>query len=239
MKRRARLLAVLTLAAFTLAACLEGIPGFEDPALLSAEERQIRKIEQQRLTQSIGIGCLVGSASGLLLGNDEDRKQNILLGTAVGCAVGFAAGQYINTRSAQFSNSQQHSRALIAAADKDIQQYRSLNSTTRSLVSQQRSKVAKLNREFSAGTISSEGYRTQISSAGKNLRTLENQSKAMNDQINVMKTDAGAIRSNGGSSSAINQRISSLESEKRQLDSQRRALANIYDDVPPAVNLNL
>ena len=241
MKNRLRVITALTLLALTLSACVEGVPmvSSEDASQLSAEERQIRQIELQRLAQSVGIGCVIGGLSGLLLGNDQDRGRNVLIGTAAGCIVGFAAGQYINTRTAHFGSSQEQSRALIAAADRDIQKYRSLNATTRSLVSQQRTKVNGLNRQLAAGEITAEGYRARMSSAGRNLQTLQNQSRAINDQVNVMKSDASAIRANNGNPAALSQRIAILEAEKRELDSQRRSLSRIYGGIPPQVNLTL
>ena len=126
-------------------------------------------------------------------------------------------------------------RSLIAAADRDIANYRSLNSTSSRLITQQRNRVRQLNRQLANNEISAEGYRTRLASARNKVRSLDSGIADISKQIEVMSSDRDAIRASGKSTGGLSGRISALQSERRTLESRRRALASVYDEVPDSV----
>jgi septal ring factor EnvC (AmiA/AmiB activator) len=234
-----RLIAALTISVFSLTACVETM-GPENAANLTAEEQQIRQIERDRLQQSALVGCAAGAVLGVLASaNSSNRGRDIAVATLAGCAAGFAFGAYVNARTQQFSSSQQQSQALISAADQDIRRYDSLNRTASRLVESQRQKVASLNRQLSSGQITADAYRAQVASAGRNLSILQNQERAIADQITTMRRDVASVQAGGGNAAGLNQRIARLEQERNELAAKRNDLARVYRTVPAEVGLNL
>ncbi len=237
-------ISALLAATLMLMACddipLPGNLAPENAQFLSAEENQIRQVERKRVQTATAVGCIGGGLIGGVVANQSDlsRNQQILV-AGVGCALGGlagrASGQYVNTRTRDFSNQQQGYRSIIAAADQDIANYRSLNATTSRLVGQQRSKVARLNAQYKAGSLQKDQYRAQIASADTNLRTLRNQTSAIDKQISVMQEDSQKISQSGASTSQLDTRIARLRAEKTRLESNRSALARVYSDVPSDV----
>lgn len=228
-----KLAAMLGIVAITLTGCIA-----EDPSLLSAEERSIRAIEQQRKNTAIAVGALAGGGLALIATRDQSREEQlrgVALGVLAGGLAGFATGEYVNTRTRQFSNEQQTLRSLIAAADRDIANYRGLNETSRRLINQQRNKVRQLNRGLANNTQTTESYRTQIASASNNIRSLDTGIRDISKQISVMREDRDGLRANNKPTAGLSSRIASLEAEKRTLESRRRALASVYDEVPDSV----
>lgn len=236
MKLFSKLTAILALSAMTLAGCMEGM--VEDPALLSAEERQLRQIERERNSTAIAVGAAAGALVGAAATQNRPRDEQmagILIGAMIGGMAGSATGSYVNARAREFSSEQNGYRAAIAAADQDIRNYQSLNQTTSRLVSQQRSKVSRLNGQLRQGSISEEEYRVQIASARNNVRSIDNAIGDISKQIQVMRDDSNTRRANGKPTGDLNNRINSLEAQKRTLESRRRAMAEVYDDVPASV----
>lgn len=161
--------------------------------------------------------------------------QGMLIGAIIGGMAGSATGSYVNARAREFSSEQNGYRASIAAADQDIRNYQSLNQTTSRLVSQQRSKVSRLNGQLRQGSISEKEYRVQIASARANVRSIDDAIGDISKQIQVMRDDSNTRRANGKPTGDLNNRINSLEAQKRTLESRRREMADVYDDVPASV----
>lgn len=236
MKLFSKLTAILALSAMTLAGCMEGM--VEDPALLSAEERQLRQIERERNSTAIAVGAAAGALVGAAATQNRPRNEQmagILVGAMIGGMAGSATGSYVNARAREFSSEQNGYRAAIAAADQDIRNYQSLNQTTSRLVSQQRSKVSRLNGQLRQGSISEEEYRVQIASARNNVRSIDDAIGDISKQIQVMRDDSNTRRASGKPTGDLNNRINSLEAQKRTLESRRRAMVDVYDDVPASV----
>ena len=232
-----RFTAILGVVALTLTGCDESLTT-EDPSLLSAEERSIRNIERQRTETAVAVGAGLGVLTGLAATQGQSREEQLrgaLIGGLIGAAAGAATGEYVNTRTRQFSNEQQALQSLIAAADRDIANYRSMNATSANLIQQQRSKVRQLNSRLSNGTESVEGYRAKIASATNNLRSLDKGIVDISKQIEVMKSDNNDLRAAGKSTGQLPNRIASLEQQKRVLEARRRELASVYNEVPDAV----
>lgn len=244
MKLFSKLTAILALSAMTLAGCMEGM--VEEPALLSAEERQLRQIERERNSTAIAIGAAAGAVLGAAATRDcprdqqqkkcrDEQMKGMLIGAIIGGMAGSATGSYVNARAREFSSEQNGYRASIAAADQDIRNYQSLNQTTSRLVSQQRSKVSRLNGQLRQGSISEKEYRVQIASARANVRSIDDAIGDISKQIQVMRDDSNTRRANGKPTGDLNNRINSLEAQKRTLESRRREMADVYDDVPASV----
>lgn len=232
-----KLPAILGIVALSLSGCVDNFAP-EDPSLLSSEEQSIRAIERQRTQTAVAVGAGAGALIGLVATRNqsrEDQFKGILIGGLLGAAAGFATGEYVNTRTRSFSSDQQALQSLITAADRDIANYRSLNNTSSRLITQQRAKVRQLNGRLSSGAVSAESYRTQVASAANNIRSLDKGVSDIDKQIAVMKTDRDNIQAAGKSAGGLSSRISRLEAEKRTLESRRRSLASVYDEVPDAV----
>lgn len=258
MIHKSKAVLVLTIAAFGLTACDESIPGLptslaslsgglpgfnsaEDTSLLSPEERQLRQVERtrrNRVAQATGLGCVAGGAGAWLKNQIEGRSTSVgdvAVGAALGCAIGLAAGVYINSRTKSYASEQERYRALIAAADQDIAEAQSLNSTTSRLITQQRQKITRLNNQYAAQQISREDYRAQIASAKNNTVAIDNQIKALSGQANLIREDAAKIKATGTDTSDLERRISGLEKQRADLEQKRRQLTSLYNDVPPDV----
>lgn len=232
-----KLTAVLAIVALTLSGCNENFVA-EDPNLLTADELRIRSIESQRKQTAVLVGAGAGALVGLIAkrnGSREEQLRAALIGGVIGGLAGFATGEYVNTRTRQFSSDQSALRSLLAAADRDIANYRGLNSTSARLIDQQRAKVRRLNRRLANGEENAESYRTKLASARTNVGSLDRGITDINKQIDVMKADRDAIQAARKSTGGLSGRISSLERQKRTLETRRRALANVYDEVPDSV----
>ena len=249
---------IVTIAAFGLAACDEsisglptslaslsgGLPGLsaaEDTGALSPEERQLRQVERtrrNRVAQATGVGCVAGGAAAWLKNQIEGNStsvSDVAIGAALGCSIGFASGIYINSRTKSYASEQERYRALIAAADQDIAEAQSLNTTTSRLITQQRRKISRLNNQYAAQQISRDDYRAQIASAKNNAVAIDNQIQGLSGQAKLIREDAAKIKATGTDTSDLERRISGLEKQRADLEQKRRQLTSLYNDVPPDV----
>lgn len=227
-----------------LSACATGPGGMfssEDEALLTPEEREIRRVETERKQQAAAIGCALGGGVAFLASTQTDTSPlakglMTIGGCLVGGLAGFAAGDYLNARTQEYASEQAGYRALIQGAEEDVARYRAFNRTASQIVSQQREKVARLNAEYTSGVLTKEQYEDQIASADNNVEILENQKKSLEESLGYMRGDVDRLRQAGVSTSELESKIAELERERDTLQGRIVALSGVYGDVPPEVS---
>jgi len=208
-------------------------------APLSAEEQQLRNleqqrfVEQQRLKTATTIGALGGAVVGAIVADSQDMDETetlaaTFIGGLLGAAAGQATGQYVNTRTQAFANEQDQARALIASADQAIASSAQFNRTASRLIEQQEKKIANLNSQLQSGAITEADYRGRIRSANANLATL-------NNQIDVTRDNIKALRRSTGNAPGLERKIPQLEEQLRILEGFRDGLQDVYGRVPPSV----
>lgn len=205
-------------------------------------------MEKKRVAQSVAVGCLTGAIVaqlavqgnpkfegeiGQVLGQLGLDKKTVI--AAIGCGAGKLSGDYVNSRSREYGNAQAGYKAMIAAADRDIARYKSLNDTTSRLIKQQRAKIASLNKQYKAKQITKQQYRDQIASSKDNVKVIDAQRTDLKKQVTLMKKDSKALAKSGTNPNSLNQKIVSLEKQLIALDNQRTAMVKAYNDVPPEV----
>ncbi len=231
MTRRERLrrgtIAVVA-AASLLSACVTSGAG------LSADEQQLRQTERIRLAQGVVGGAVLGAAAGALLaaalgGDDRQIAHGAIAGAAVGGVAGAADAGNVNAHARAQYEQQQSLENQIAAADRNIAEYRKVTDAARRIAASERASIARLNGEFARGEVTAAQYRAELVNARGNLAALTSQIR--NAEQDIADLDqSGASGHPAGAS-----RKARLVEEKTRLEQERATLERIYLGVPSQV----
>ncbi len=226
--------AVVAILSMMLGACVTS-DGQEDPASLTAAERDLRKkTEEQRKSDSAVTGAIAGAVAGALLGallGGRNAAAGALIGAAAGGlaggAIGYGYGSYMNARARSYSNAEARASAVTQSANNTLTYYNQVNGSARVILREQEAKVARLNEDYRNRAISKEQFQKALASANNNEANIKQQLDGLDSQLNAMKTDPQAAR--------LAQQIQQLQQQRDSLKDTYDRLLQIYGTVPAEI----
>ncbi len=233
-----RVIAAVAAIAFLASACEMPEAG-EDPSTLTAAEKDLRtKTEQQRKAESTVAGAaggaVLGAITGYLIGGWSGAAIGAATGGVAGAAMGYGYGSYMNARARQYSNAEARAAAVTQSANQTLAYYDQVNASARTILSEQETKVARLNDEYQRKAITKEQYRSQLASASTNAADLNQQLAGIDTQLSNMRSDPQAA--------ALAVQIEQLQEKRNSLKETYDRLLQLYgtvpDDVRPAMTVS-
>lgn len=231
------LLAATVSLALLLGGCVpeggQALQSSAPPPGMSQAELDLRtKTEQQRKVEggvagAIGGAILGGIVGAVVGGNIQSAVIGAAGGAIVGGALGVGYGSYMNAKARTYSNAQARYSAVSQGAAETIAYYNDINASARTILTEQRAKVAQLNQAYRSGTITKEQYREQLASAGPDQNNLNEQIKGIEKQISAMQGDVQA--------SELTQQIQQLQLQRDSLKGTYAQLIQLYGTVPAEV----
>ncbi len=129
---------------------------------LSAEQRALR--EQQQSYARVRVGAAAGGAAlglvGCMIQNCTPQQRAAAM--VAGAAAAYLAGGYLTNQNQQFQATQETLNRDIELAREEVQKLTQSVASAQSVVAFQRSEIARLNQEYSAGTVSEDAYKAQV-----------------------------------------------------------------------------
>jgi hypothetical protein len=208
-----------------LAGCAGQLGG---PALTPAQMQL--KQANDRFNTTVGEGALVGAVAlglvgagvGALAGGKNGALIGLAAGAALGGAVGAAMGYNVARKNYAQARTETNLRQLIASANQDADAYHRSAVASRNIATEARTKIAALDAQYRAKTITAEQYRQSMQTYKASSDIMQSQLASSTDKINAMRADAshqtGSDRSN-------------LLNDAHQVELARRALKESSDSL--------
>jgi uncharacterized protein YcfJ len=209
----------------TLAACSGQMGG---PPLTPAQMQL--KQANDRFNQTVAEGAVVGAVAlglaGAALGAMAGGGRGALIGAAAGAAVGGAVGAAVGYDTARKNYAQARTegnlRQLIAEANQDAAAYHRSAIASRDIANEARAKIAALDAQYRAKTLSASDYQRNLSSYKDSEKIMSQQLTQIDAKVNAMRVDAQSLPSDS--------RKAMLD-DARQMDDARRALKQSHESL--------
>lgn len=203
-----------------------GQPG-ADPRLANSS--------QARFFSKSGLqACAGGALAGILaceLSNTRDKGRCRLAAGVAGCGVGIGANYYLDHQRAQYARAEDRLDATIADVRQDNQQLQALSDTARSVIEDDKRKIARIRQDIAANTLQREQAQKQLTEIDANTAYLNKTLADVRAKQQQWQEVADAERRSGakvdGLDAEINRmqkQVASLELEIDQLYQQRSAI---------------
>lgn len=236
--------AAVVVAAMSVSGCASstgaaGIrPASAQPAH-AGQSSQLKSISTKRIGEGIASGALMGAAAGGLItllrgGNANQVMQGAVVGGVIGAAGGAIFAASVNKGAQQQADEQKRYEAVLAEADANIATYKRAAATAASVTASEKTRVARLNAELKAGSITAAQYRREIADAKDNITSLDRLIQSASYDVNDMTTMIGTTGPD-----PLKARKAALIEQKAALEVQRNALVEAYSRVTPDVGLKI
>lgn len=218
-------IAALMACVMLLAGCAGQIGG---PPLTPAQQ-QLQQANQ-RFNKTVGEGALVGALAlglvgagvGALAGGGKGAAIGAASGLVLGGALGAAMGYDVARRNYAQARTEDNLKQLIASANTDADAYHRSAVASRSIAAEARQKIAYLDSQYRARTITADQYKAQMASYRSSSEIMQSQLSSSEQRVAAMRADA-ANQSGPDRAALIN--------DARQVEEARRALQQSSDSL--------
>ncbi len=195
-------------------------------------EKQLRQ-ESSLFSKTSAQGCLAGAVAGALIGllathnsnDNRNRNRALALGAAGGCAAGVGANAYVQNKRGQYRDNEARMNAMIADVRKDNQQLARLIELNRTVIAEDKRKIAQVKANLRDKQISSAQARAELARVRENRSLLANQINDAKEKqqewvdISQVEQQAGANTVKLDSEiGTLKKQIASLEAEAALID---------------------
>jgi hypothetical protein len=226
-------LAVLMACIMLLAGCAGQLSG---PPLTPAQQQL--KSANDRFNQTVGEGALIGALAlglvgagiGAATGGGKGALIGLGAGAALGGAVGAAVGYNVARKNYAQARTETNLKRLIAEANQDADAYHRSAVASRDIAREARIKIAALDAQYRAKTITAEQYRQSALSYKSSADIMQSQLTSSQEKILAMRADAASQP--GGSRSELLNDAHQVELARRALKESSDSLAATLAMVP-------
>jgi len=204
---------------------------------LSPAQQQLKQAND-RFNTTVGEGAvigavalgLVGAGVGALAGGKKGALIGLGAGAALGAGVGAAMGYNVARKNYAQAQTEDNLKQLIAAANQDADAYHRSAVASRDIAREARIKIAALDAQYRAKTITAEQYRQSAQTYKASADIMQDQLTSSTDKINAMRSDATNQR--GTDRSELLNDAHSVELARRALKESSDSLAATLAMVP-------
>jgi uncharacterized protein HemX len=171
--------------------------------------------------------CAGGAGVGILacmLGNPSNKAQCMLVSAAVLCGVGMGANYYMDYLRNQYANDEQRLDAMTADVRKDNQELRALTQSSRSVINDDKQKIAQIKKANTAN-------QQQRSQAQRQLAQIDANTAFLRDKLANAQAKHQEWQKVAASQRGSGARIDALDAEINNMQQQITALQNEIDQL--------
>jgi hypothetical protein len=207
-----------------------GCASYADENLTPAQ--QALREKSDRFNETIGTGAVAGAllgaiAGALLVGGGGPA---IAIGAGSGAALGGGAGYYVASRNETYASREEGINARIAAAGRERFDYQQMADISDRICAENEAKLASLDGQLQAGTITADQYRRRMASMGEDVRRLR-QALEYNEKVQVgIRQDVA--RSGGATAEVLRQSRADLEEARQRIAKNTDALVRAIRSSP-------
>lgn len=190
---------------------------------LSPQQQALRQ-QALRWNQTAATGALAGAAAGAGIGamaNRENAGTGALVGAGIGLLAGLMAGTVVANRNLGFENREQSASQRIAAARQIAQNLDNAAASSEQVATQNRQRLAELDRQYRAGQLTTAQYRRQT--------------ETMRQDLEVMRKTATEARDARQRLLASGREVPQLLNEEAKIDGAQRRLESSASDLETAL----
>lgn len=209
-------------AALSLSACAGQMGG--DP--LTPAQQQLQDANK-RFVATTAEGAAAGAVLGTLVGYAAGGARGALIGGLGGAALGTAVGYSVAQNNLNQSHTEANLQALIQQANEDAAAYERSANASSQIASELRDKIASLDAQYAAHSISAAAYQAQIASYRKSADTMRQQVADMQKESATLHADAASSGGYHGTE---------LDSAAGRIDAARRSEESSLHDVDQAMS---
>ncbi len=176
--------------------------------------------------QGAGIGAGIGCATGYLAGGDW---ATIAAACGAGALIGYLGGAYLAILNNESVERRETLSAQLAAAQVAVKEAEESVDDVRTIVRNERRRIADLNAAYQAGRINQEAYQAE-------LGALDARVEIVRGSLALAQRDSAAIQASIDQRQREGQNASELIARKRELDAQVRQLQGQWNEMVQAVN---
>lgn len=192
-------------------------------AAYTPAERRLRQ-ESNLFSQTAMQGCLAGAVAGALVGllatRRENRGRGAMIGAAGGCAAGFAVNAYVQNQRGQYRNNEARINAMIADVRADNQKLAGMVSTTRSVIADDKRRIAAVNAQYLNQQISVDQARVELARVKENRALLNNTINNVKKRESDWNDIASIERQSGVNTARLDAEIGQLQSKVETLEAE-------------------
>jgi hypothetical protein len=162
-------------------------------ATLSPAENDLRQASGRfnlTVAEGVGVGVLLGAATGALL--SRDHATGALVGGAAGGVLGGGAGYLVARNNAGRSHTEAESRQLIATAEQDAATYNRSAAASRQIAASARSEAATLDQAYREKRMTAAQYGARLKRYEEDIGMMRAQIKDADQRAAAMRNDAAA-----------------------------------------------
>jgi hypothetical protein len=167
--------------------------------------------------------CAGGALAGVLacqLGNPSQKSQCMIAAGLVGCGVGMGANYYLDNKRSQYANSEDRLDATIADVRKDNQQLQMLSDTARSVIADDKRKIAQIKSDIASNQLQRVQAQRQIAEIDANAAYLKKSLADVRNKQQEWVKVASAERNNGARTDTLDAEIGKMQKQVAQLESE-------------------
>jgi uncharacterized protein YcfJ len=186
-------------------------------------ERRLRQ-ESSLFSQTSMQGCIAGAVAGALVGLLATRRDNqgrgALIGAAGGCAAGLAVNAYVQNQRVQYRNNEARINAMIADVRADNQKLAGMVSTTRSVIAEDKRRIAAVNAQYLNQQISVDQARVELARVKENRALLDNTIRNVKKRESDWNDIASIERQSGVNTARLDAEIGQLRRKVEALEAE-------------------
>lgn len=188
-KPRWRVVACVSALSLMLTSCAGQMPGDEP---LTPAQQQLKQ-ENQRFTQTVGEGALLGALAGAALGAALGGGRGAAIGAGAGLLAGTAAGYGVASRNLAQAHSEENLRNAIGAANDDALAYQRSAAASQQIAADARAKTALLAQQVRQKTITIAQYQQSLKSYRESADIMRTQLGQMDKETTSLRADAATV----------------------------------------------
>ncbi|MCB2100624.1 MAG: hypothetical protein KDE22_07125 [Rhodobacterales bacterium] len=175
LKRAAKPVAAALALSMVLSACQTtgggaGPGGQPDP--MTAQEASLRE-QNDAFNRTVAEGAMMGALAGALIGGlIAGNARGAAIGAGVGALAGGASGYYVAQQQRNYANEESRIDAMVADVRADNERTAQYLSTAQQVIANDRRKLAELNRQYAAKTISLQEGQAKLSRVKDNQKVM-------------------------------------------------------------------
>lgn len=190
-----------------------------DPALTKSSSAQFFS---KSAWQSCAVGAGVGGLGCVLLGG---KTGTCIASAAVGCGIAMGANYYLDSKRAEYANSEQRLNVYIQDIQKNSQEVQAVTNTSKSVLDKNLATLSTLDKQIKNDTVNKKQAKQELSQIDANVAYLNDKIKRMKTVESDWRSLSSKERQSGVNVTKLDRQIDDLHKQISALESQVNLVA--------------
>lgn len=196
-----------------------------DDQNLSFAQKQLRQ-EASLFSETSVTGAIGGAVAGGLIGCmvSNCRTGAVIAGAVAGGVAGLATGYFVDAQNMAAANEQDRLRNLTEGARKESERLSRQLDASRTVLNEQKARIAKINKDLKARSITEEQYRKEAVSIQEDVKLVEKLVEENGKTITTVKAEIDKLQNEGAAPSQLASLNSAYNEVRRKNEDLKKVL---------------